>query len=71
MYIIIEIQKFSEESVSIPTPIYSTPNIQQGESEFHRLCSIAAVSTVPQHTVMMISDTGFFHKVETYKHEVE
>lgn len=68
MYIVIEIQKMSESSVAIPTPIYTNANQDQAESEFHRLCSIAAVSTVQQHTIMMISDVGFVHKTESYEH---
>lgn len=68
MYIVIEIQKMSESSVAIPTPIYSNTNQDQSESEFHRLCSIAAVSNVPQHTVILLKDNGFVLKIETYEH---
>lgn len=69
MYIVLEIQKMSESSVAIPTPIYSNADKNQAESEFHRLSSLAAVSNVPVHSVMILSDEGLLQKVETYTHE--
>ncbi len=67
MYLVIELQKLGESSLSVPTPIYSSMEMPQAESEFHRLCSIAAVSEIPRHTIMLINDEGFIHKQETFE----
>ena len=71
MYIVLEIQKMSETSVAVMTPIFTTASRLAAESEYHRLGSFAAVSTVPAHSIMIISDRGVLQKVETYVHPVE
>lgn len=68
MYIVLEIQKFSESSIAVPTPIYTNEDANQAESEFHRLCSIAAISSVPYHSVMLIEDTGCVRDMKGYYH---
>ena len=70
MYLVIEIQQ-TGNTVAIPTPIYSSSDERQAESEFHRLCSIAAVSKVPRHTVMFIETSGEKREVKTWEHEQE
>lgn len=59
MYLVIEIQKLSDSSVTVVTPIYSNSDIHQAESEFHRLCSIAAISKIPRHSILFIQDDGY------------
>ena len=59
MYLVIEIQKLSDSSVTVVTPIYSNSDIHQAESEFYRLCSIAAVSQIPRHSILFIKDDGY------------
>lgn len=59
MYLVIEIQKLSDSNVTVVTPIYSNSDIHQAESEFHRLCSIAAVSQIPRHSILFIKDDGY------------
>ena len=58
MYIILEIQKFSETNVAVVQPVVTRSDPLEAESEFHRLASIAAVSEVPQHTVLFVDDAG-------------
>ena len=70
MFVVIEIQKFSDESVAVPTPIYSNIDQNQADSEFHRLCSLAAISSVPQHSVLMVRDDGAYRNSVTYSHPV-
>lgn len=71
MYLIFEIQKLSSTSVAVPSPIFSTDNWNQAESEFHRLCSIAAVSSVMRHTIIMVDDGGIVYKAENYDHPIQ
>lgn len=69
MYIIFEIQKFSDFQVSVVTPVITRENKLEAESEYHRLISIAAISTVPQHTVIFTRDDGYLFESKTYKHD--
>ena len=59
MYLVLEIQKVSDSSVTVVTPIYSNTDFHQAESEFHRLCSIASVSTIQRHSILFIKDDGY------------
>ncbi len=68
MYAVFEIQKTSESSVAVVTPIFTSANEHQAESEFHRLCSYAAISSVLRHTIMMIREDGLPYRVESYDH---
>ena len=67
-YIILEIQHFSDDSVAIPTPLYASGDWNQAESKFHQLCSVAAVSAVPKHTILFIEDNGTYHDSKCYEH---
>lgn len=67
MYIFIEMQT-SGEQTAIP-PITTKTDWQEAESEFHRLCSVAAVSAVPIHTIMMLDEYGNTLRVEHFEHE--
>ena len=69
MYILIEMQT-SGDTTSIP-PIATRADWQEAEAEFHRLCSIAAVSSVPIHTVMMADEYGNTQRAEHYVHSPE
>lgn len=71
MYIVIEIQKMSDTQAAVVTPFYTAENFYTAQSEFHRLCSIAAISSVPWHTVLIMGDGGFIYKKETFVHEAE
>lgn len=68
MYVLIEMQVLNG-TPAIP-PISTWQDWQAAESEFHRLCSIAAVSSVPLHTVMMVDTNGNTLRAEHYEHEV-
>lgn len=66
MYVLIEMQMLNG-TPAIP-PITIKQDWQEAESEFHRLCSIAAVSSVPLHTVMMVDEYGNTVRAEHYEH---
>lgn len=40
------------------------------ESKYHSLLAIAAVSSIPVHTVVMLTDVGYVLKLEHYEHPV-
>lgn len=71
MFLVIEIQKLSENSATVVTPIYTTGDKRAAESEFYRLCSIASVSNVLRHTVIFIEDNGYLHDCKSWDHPPE
>lgn len=68
MYIILEMQT-SNGATAVP-PLITRDGWQAAESEFHRLCSIAAVSSVPIHTIVMLNEYGERLAAQYYEHEV-
>lgn len=69
MYILIEMQ--SDGGVPAIPPIVTRTDRYEAEAEFHRLCSIAAVSAVPLHTVLMMDEKGSTLRCEYYEHPEE
>ena len=63
--IILEIQFDDETAVSIKT---DEPDEDKAEQKYHQTLSYAAVSTVPHHTVELLSNYGDIKKKETYHH---
>lgn len=66
-YIVMEIQ--SGDIVSTIVNHYETR--QEAESAFHQILFAAAVSSIPSHSAVMISDEGFPLRNECYKHPRE
>lgn len=69
MYVLIELQT-SGNQTAIP-PISTRTTWNEAESEFHRLCSLAAVSSVPIHAVMLVDENGITLRAEHYVHSPE
>lgn len=71
MYFIFEMQKLSDTQLAIPTPLNTEKDWNQAESKFHSLCAVAAVSSVPKHTVVMIDEGGYVINAKCYEHGKE
>ena len=67
MYIVIEIQ--TTDKVATLTTAYEDRN--QAEQKYHQILSAAAVSQVPKHGAVMLTDEGVRLKGECYIHEQE
>ena len=68
MKAVIEIQK----SGSAATPLVQLyEDDAQAKSRYHELLSIAAVSDVPEHSVILVSEEGNYMFHEKYIHEGE
>ena len=67
-YIVIELQS-TGESVSNIVSKYSTLN--EAESKYHQILSAAAISSVPVHSAVILTDEGHSMKHECYKHITE
>ena len=65
--IVIEIQ--AGETVS--TIVNSYDDRDEAESRYHTILAAAAVSSVPNHSAVMLTTTGQFIKSETYSHNEE
>ncbi len=66
MFIVIEIQVNANGTVG--TLVDSFADQQAAESKYHTVLASAAVSNLPKHAAIMISDEGFPLRNECYKH---
>lgn len=65
MFIVIEIQT----SNTVATIVNSYSDRNTAEQKYHMILSAAAVSTVPKHGAVMLTDEGVRLKGECYIHE--
>ena len=65
MIAVIEIQKNGETASQITQLFEDTA---QAKSRYHEILSIAAVSDVPEHSVILVSEEGNFMFHEKYTH---
>lgn len=67
-YIVIELQN-TNGSVAHLFDAYDDRN--QAESKYHLVLSAAAVSQIPVHTAVLMTDEGFTLESKCYEHEVQ
>ncbi len=68
MYIVYEIQGTGD---SVSTLTYDYKNKNEAESKYHSVLSDAAVSSVPIHTAILMTDKGTSLDKQYYEHPVE
>lgn len=66
-YLVIEMQKQSDGTIAQITTSYIDRNT--AEQKYHEILSFAAVSSVPIHTAVILSEEGNLIKKESYRHE--
>lgn len=66
MYIVIELQKNADGVVSNIVTSHAT--LAEAESKYYTILAAAAVSDVPVHSAVIISEEGFPVKHQCYKH---
>lgn len=66
MYIVIELQKNAEGVVSNLVTSHNT--LAEAESKYHFILAAAAVSEIPVHSAIIVSEEGFPVKHQCYKH---
>lgn len=64
MYIVIEIQ--TSNAVSTLTWQYDT--LQAAEAKYHSILAAAAVSSLPVHAAVVMTNAGVVCKSEAYRH---
>lgn len=67
MFIVIEIQT----STQVATIVNAYEDRNTAEQKYHQILAAAAVSTVPKHGAVMLTDEGVRLKGECYIHEQE
>ena len=68
MYIVLEIQKNINGQIStIPTSFISR---NEAESKYHTILSFAAISEVPVHSAIIMTEEGQPIMYQSYSHEV-
>lgn len=68
MFVVIEMQKLSEDNVATIVNSYSV--LPVAEQKYHTVLAAAAVSSVPCHSAVMLNESGEMLKHEFYVHEV-
>lgn len=68
VFVVMEIQSDNETAATL---INSYTSRNEAESKFHTILGAAAISTVPVHSAVLLTDTGKALKSETYTHAVE
>lgn len=66
MFIVIELQKNENGTVANIVTEHSTQS--EAESKYHNILSAAAVSKVPVHSAVIVSEEGFPLMHQCYKH---
>ena len=66
MYIVIELQKNAEGQVSHLVTNHNT--LAEAESKYYSILASAAISTVPVHSAIIVSEDGNPVKNNSYKH---
>lgn len=67
MYLVIEIQKSMEGTIANITTAYADRN--QAESHYHSILSSAAISSLPLHSAVLLSEEGYLIASQYYIHE--
>ena len=67
MYIVIELQK-TADNVPVSNIVNSFDNLEQAESKYYSILAAAAVSQIPVHSAIIVSEEGFPVKHQCYKH---
>ena len=68
MYLVMEIQKTGEQVANL---VYSYVNQNEAESKYYAILSVAAISTVEQHAVTLLTDQGNCIMSRFYIHKTE
>lgn len=64
-YIVIEIQKFQDGAIAVP-PIATYDSYFDAVSRYHTIMATAAISEVPVHSAVILTDTGQEIKMDSY-----
>ena len=64
-YLVIEIQ---QTNGVVGNFVFAYSDLAQAESKYHAILSVAATSSVHVHTAVLMNETGYMIKHESYDH---
>ena len=64
-YIVLEIQKFTDGTIAVP-PIATFESFFEAMSRYHSIMATAAISEVPVHSCVVLTETGQEIKMDSY-----
>lgn len=67
MYLILEIQHFDSGATAIP-PLVTKDDMNEAYAAFYSVCAVAAVSSVLQHTVVLMDYFGNIYDKKSFNH---
>lgn len=70
-YITMEIQNNADGTASFPSGYKTFDDLNNAESEFHKILMYAAISTAPSKGCMLLTSTGELLRSEFYEHPQE
>ena len=65
-YLVIEIQRNADGTIG--NFVWTFDTINEAESKYHSVLAYAAVSTVYTHSAVILNETGFCVKSQSYTH---
>ena len=66
MYIVMEIQKGN----TVSTIVDSYETLNEAENKYHTILAYAAISSVPKHSAVLLTEEGDYVKHECFEHTV-
>lgn len=69
MYFVIELQKQTKTQHAILTYHDDAWTFQQAQSVFFEKCQYAAISAIPEHTVMLVDVEGSVYETKVFMHK--
>lgn len=67
LYVVVELQTY--ENGTVGTLVNNYDNREMAESKYHQILTSAAVSQIPCHSAVMMTNEGIILKSERYLHE--
>ena len=64
-YIVIEIQKFADGTIAVP-PIATYDTLFGALNKYHTVLAAAAISEVPVHSCVVLTETGQEVRLDSY-----
>lgn len=65
MYLVVELQKKDGQMAALN---YSYQELSDAESKFFAIMSAAAISSIPKHGAILVSEDGHLLRGEVYRH---
>jgi len=67
-YLVVEIQTWDTGAIQTPTNAFDTQ--ANAEAKYHDILSKAAVSQLPKHAAVLMTNDGYVMETKCYEHEV-